>query len=282
MGVATSQQIIKYYERYQDIDVTFTKEVIKATGLMTQHVYIKCLGETWPCVIYASSFKGAKVIVNAKSGLTAKIQQANNLVSLRFSFRVPGKTDPLMFFVSARGAGSAPYGGNKDISMMSIQYTQRPPDDLIEIMGRLMDANINSKKRREERILLNTETMRKANLAAKETAVLIQGVPRRCILRDISFSGAKIIMVGVAKFLVDREMALRIEFEDPRESHILRGRVVRSEDVEGRKDLIALALHFEETQVPMNYKMRINDYLSQVRADNRTDQSQNMEQNESK
>jgi hypothetical protein len=48
--------------------------------------------------------------------------------------------------------------------------------------------------------------------------------------------------------------------------------------VEGRKDLVALALHYEETQVPMNYKMRINDFLSQVRADSRANPS--AEQNE--
>lgn len=280
MGVATSQQIAKYFERYRSIDVTFTKEVIKATGLVTQQVYLKCLGETWPCVVYSTSFESAKVIVNAKSGLHGKIQQANNLVSLRFSFRISDKTDPLMFFVSARAAGAAPYGGSQDVAMLTIQFTQRPPDDLIEIMGRLLDANINSAKRREERILLTTDTMRKMQIPSKESAIFIQGVPRRCILRDISFSGAKVIMVGVAKFLVDREMSLRIDFEDPRESILIRGRILRSEDVEGRKDLVALALNFDETQVPMNYKLRINDFLSQVRADNRTEQNPNPEQNE--
>ena len=126
MGVATSQQIAKYFERYRSIDVTFTKEVIKATGLVTQQVYLKCLGETWPCVVYSTSFESAKVIVNAKSGLHGKIQQANNLVSLRFSFRISDKTDPLMFFVSARAAGAAPYGGSQDVAMLTIQFTQRP------------------------------------------------------------------------------------------------------------------------------------------------------------
>ncbi len=271
MGVATSQQIGKYYERYKNIDVTFTKEVIKATGLVAQQVYLKCVGETWPCVIYSSSFEGAKIIVNARSGLYEKIQRANNLVSLRYSFKESDKIDPFMFFVSARTAGYAPYGGSPDIAMLTMTFTQRPPDDLIEIMGRLLDANINSAKRREERILLTVDATRKLHLVAKETAVFIQGVPRRCILRDISFSGAKIIMVGVAKFLVEREASLRLDFEEPRESVLIKGRTVRAEDVEGRKDLIALALHFDEATLPMGYKLRINDYLSQVRADPRPD-----------
>jgi hypothetical protein len=273
MGVATSQQIAKYYERYKSIDVTFTKEVIKATGLVTQQVYLKCVGETWPCVIYSSSFEGAKIIVNARSGLYEKIQRANNYVSLRYSFKESDKIDPFMFFVSARAAGYAPYGGSPDIAMLTMTFTQRPPDDLIEIMGRLLDANINSAKRREERILLTPESMRKLHLASKETAVFIQGVPRRCILRDISFSGAKVIMAGVAKFLLEREASLRLDFDEPREGILVKGRSVRAEDVEGRKDLIALAIHFDEQNVPMSYKLRINDYLTQVRTEPRGEQA---------
>jgi hypothetical protein len=281
MGVATSQQIGKYYERYKSIDVTFTKEVIKATGLVTPQVYLKCVGETWPCVIYSSSFEGAKIIVNARSGLYEKIQRANNFVSLRYSFKESDKIDPFMFFVSARTAGYSPYGGSPDIAMLTMTFTQRPPDDLIEIMGRLMDANINSAKRREERIILTTESMRKLHIISKETAVFIQGVPRRCILRDISFSGAKVIMAGVAKFLLEREASLRLEFDDPREGILVKGRTLRAEDVEGRKDLIALALHFDEQVLPMSYKLRINDYLNQVRTEPRGEQPDS-EQNEPK
>jgi Tfp pilus assembly protein PilZ len=269
MGILTSQQITKYYERYRTISVTFTKEIIHATGLVTQQVYLKRLGEAWPCVIYSTSFEEAKVIINTKSGLYGKLQQANNLVNLRYSFRISDKTDPMFFFVSCRVAGSSPYQGSQDIYMLTLQFTQRPPDDLIEIMGRLLDANINSSKRRDERILITPESLRKLQIAAKETVIYLQGVPRRCILRDISFSGAKVIMVGVAKFIADKEVALRLDFEDPRESLMIGGKVVRLEDVEGRKELVAVAIHFNENQVPMNYKMRINDYLSQIRTESR-------------
>ena len=282
MGTATSQTITKYYDHYKDISVTFTKEVIKATGLVTSQVYLKCVGQTWPCVIYSASFTGAKVIVNARSGLFDKIQKANNLVSLRWSFKEPGKQDPYMFFVSAKSAGHVPHGNSPDFAMLTINYTQRPPDDLIETVGRLLDANVNSARRREERILLTVDALRRLSLRAKETAVYIQGVPRKCILRDISFSGAKIIMMGVPKYLVDREAALLVEFEDPHENMLIKGKTIRAEEVEGRKDLIALGLVFDQTTVPMTYKMRINDYLSFVRADTRTQdaQQQDSETNE--
>lgn len=273
MGVATSQQLIKYYERYRAIDVTFTKEIIKASGLVTAQVYLKCLGETWPCVVYSSSFTNAKIIINSRSGVFDKIQRANNLISIRYCFKESDKIDPFMFFVAGKMTGAAPYGGSPDVSLLTMAFTQRPPDDLIEIMGRLLDANINSAKRREERILITPDVMRRMHLISKETAIFIQGVPRRCILRDLSFSGAKIIMVGVAKFLVEKEVAVRLDFDDPRDSHLIKGKIVRAEDVEGRKDLVALALFFTEQTIPMNYKLRINDFLTQGRApENRAEQ----------
>jgi Tfp pilus assembly protein PilZ len=223
--------------------------------------------------IYSSSFTDAKVVSNIKSGLLNKLQQANNMVSLRFCFKNPDNGTPVPFFVSAKCLGYTPYGDSKDAAVFNLQFTQRPPDDLIEIMGRMLDANINSAKRKDERILITPESIRRLHLSSKDTAVFIQQVPRRCILRDLSFSGAKIIMMGVSKFLVDKDVALRIDFDDPREAFLIPGKFVRAEDVEGRKELLALGIVFNEKQVPMAYKIRINDYLGQVKVENRGDQN---------
>ena len=270
MGVLTSQKISEYYARFKTIDVTFSKEIIQATGLITNQVLLKCLGDFWPCVVFSTSFQGAKLVVSLKSGVLKKLEKANNMVSVRYCFKYAEKGNPVTFFVNARSSGYVPYGKDADMALFSLQFTQRPPDDLIEIVGRILDANVNSAKRRDERIMISPESLRKLNIASKETSVFIQGVPRRCILRDISFSGAKIIMMGVAKFLVEKDAALRIDFDDPRQSFLMKGKFIRSEIVEGRKELVALVLVFEESTVPMGYKIRINDYLSQFRVDSRT------------
>lgn len=266
MSITTSQQIGKWFELYKAIDITYTKEIMKATGLDTRGVFLKCVGEQWPCVIHASSFLGAKVIVSSKQALTDRITKANMAVSLRFSFKLSDKPDPVSFFIGAKVLGYSAYAqGGSDLQYASLQYTQRPPDDLIDIMGRLLDANMNSTRRREERILLTPDSMRRMGLVSKESYIFVQGVPRKCILRDLSFSGSKAIIVGLAKFLVGRECLLRIEMEEPRESLDLKGTIVRYEDVEGRKDLTAIAIHFDEQAVPMTFKMHINDFLSLVR-----------------
>ena len=102
MGYATSQQLARFYELYQNIDVTFTKEVIKATALVPQQVYIKALGGQWPCVINSASLSGAKIIAGIKSGLYDKIQQGTISLSLRFVFWTTKKTNLFLFLCPLR------------------------------------------------------------------------------------------------------------------------------------------------------------------------------------
>ncbi|MDR3335711.1 MAG: PilZ domain-containing protein [Treponema sp.] len=270
MAVITSQKIATYYERYKSIDVTYTKDIIQVTGMVTQQVFLKCGGDFWPCVVYSSSFEGAKIVANTKSGILNKLEVANNAASLRFCFSNQESSSPVTFFVAVRVGSNTPYGGDsKDMALFNLQFTQRPPDDLIEIMGRLLDANVNSVKRKNERINLTTETVRRLRILTKDIAAFIQGVPRRCILRDISFGGARLVIMGVAKFLVDKDSALRVDFDDPRASFLIKGKFIKAEPVEGRQDLLAVDIEFTEAHIPMGYKIRLNDFLGQTWADSR-------------
>ena len=274
MGILTAQRIAAFYERYKNIDITFSKEMIQVTGLITEQVHLKCGSDFWPCFLFATSFQGAKVVANTKSDLMTKIQQANNMINLRFCFKSPETGAPLTFFVAGRVLGSVPYKNSREISLLSLQFTQRPPDDLIEVLGRILDANVSSSKRRDERIPVTPENQRYIKILSKETACFIQGVPRRCILREMSFSNAKIIMMGVAKFLVNKETALRFDFDDPRESFLVKGKFVRSENVEGKKEMIALAVQYDESSIPMGYKIRINEFLNTIRAESRSQENE--------
>jgi hypothetical protein len=265
MGVLTAQRIAAYYETFKGIDITFTKDMIHVTGLITEQVHLKCGRAFWPCVFFSTSFQGAKLVANIKSGLIDKLQKANNSVSLRFCFKSPEDGNPVTFFVAGRVIGLAPYKNSEDVSLLSVQFTQRPPDDLIEIIGRVLDASVNSSKRKTDRILVTTEAQRKLKLFSKETVAFIQEVPRRCILRELSFFNAKVIMLGVAKFIIDKEISLRFDFDDPRESFLVKGKFVNAESVEGKQEMVALTMVYDETSIPMGYKIRINEYLNSFR-----------------
>lgn len=266
MSIITSQQIANYYTAYKATDVTFTKEVIDATALIPKQVFLRCLGHQWPCVIYSTSLSGAKVIVNIKSAVHSVIREANNLVSLRFCFGQPDKEDPMAFFVTTKVAGFTPYNeSNPELNFLTLHFTQRPPDNLIEILGQLLDANANAAQRKEERIIITPETSRKIGLKQKEGMIFIDNVPRKCIIRDLSFSGAKVLLMGIAKFLVGKKTILRLEMEDPDEIIELTGVGIRFDAVAGRKDIAALAIRYDEESLSMKYKIRINDYLKHVK-----------------
>jgi hypothetical protein len=266
MALTTTQQITSYYNKHMSTEVTFTKDVIRALKLIPKQISLKCLGYQWPCIIYSSSMTGAKTIVNAGDNFQQTINQAKNMVSLRFSYAMSEKADPISFFITAKVAGVRPYSQEKsELSFVALSYTQRPPDDLIKMLGELLEANNAYQKRKEERIIITPDVIRKTGIKAKDITVDVQGVPRKGILRDVSFSGAKILLIGVAKFLQNKPVSIRLEGNEPEEIMNIEGTIVRTEEVEGRKDIAALAIKFNEEKIPVSYKIRLNNYLKQVK-----------------
>ena len=266
MALITGQQISNYYKQFGDVEVSFNKDVIRATGLQTRNNLIKCKGVYWPCFVYATSMRGAKIVASVKEDFHAKLKEANNLASLQLSFKQADKTNPLILHISAKMTGIAKYGDESSgLSLITLTYTQQPSDDLIAILGRLLESNLNSQKRREERIVINDNIIRKMGLKSKNIIVIIDSIPRKALIRDLSFSGAKLILAGIAKFLVEKAIAIRLEMEDSGQVIIVPGRVLRFEAIENRKDIASIAVQLDETRLPIEYKLLINDYITSVR-----------------
>jgi hypothetical protein len=266
MALITAQQLTNYYNQFAEIDVTFTKEVLSAIHLRSKDIYIRALGSQWPCIVYSSSMTGAKIIANVDNDLAEKVREANNLASLYFSFDQPDKKTPATFFISAKAAEFSTYSDERpELNFITLKYTQRPSDDFIGTLGTLLDANINAKRRKEERIEINPETLRKLGLASKNAMLFVNDVPRNCIVRDLSFTGASILITGVGKFLIDKDAKLKLEIKDSKSQINLTGKIVRFDEVPDRKGIGSVAIDFNENEISMDYKLRVNDYLSTSR-----------------
>jgi len=266
MGIATSQQLTRYYDQYRDTEITFTKDIIRALGLDPRQVYVKCNGGQWPCIINSTSFQNAKIIVGTKGGAFQALAAKNNpTANLRFCFNEQEGDGIITFLVSSRVAEIRPYMNSKDLVIVTLQFAARPPDDLIEICGRLLEANANAIRRREERIPINDDSKRKLNLAKEECNVIVQSVPRHCVVRDISFSGARVILIGLSQYLSGKEAILRLEFNEPSEILSIKGTVVSADLIQGRKDICLASLKFDESTLPLSFKMHLNAYLTAVR-----------------
>jgi hypothetical protein len=259
--VITSQQLARYLEQYGDKEVTFTRQVVQTLRLLPRHVYLKCQADVLPCILYSSSLREAKVIANLRTEALRMLRQASGAVALRFCFAREGK-DALTFFVPAKLTAQTAYNRETpELYFLCLEYTNRPPDDLIELLGELQEANSNAQKRAEERIDVNPASMKSLGLESREAGLLANGAEGRCLLRDLSFSGAKVLVYGKAEQLRDQQVVLRLSFADQQAPVSLSGRVLRWETVANREDIGAIAILFDRDSVPMNYKLAINGCL---------------------
>ena len=266
MALITGQHISNYYKQFGEVEISFNKEVIRVTGLHTRNNLLKCKGAYWPCFVYSTSMRTAKIVASVEEDFFNCIKDANNLVLLQLSFNQADKSSPLTLRISAKMAGLSKYGEeDSGLSLITLNFTQRPSDDLIIILGRLLESNLNSKKRKEERIIMNDQIIRKIGLKSKNIIVIIDKIPRKALIRDLSFSGAKLIIAGLAKFLVNKAIILRLEVEDTGRAINIIGKVLRFEPIENRKDIASIAIQFVDTQLPIEYKLLLNDYLTQLR-----------------
>ena len=262
MGIANSHQISRYYDFFRDKEIVFTKANVQILKMDPRQVYVKCAGGQWPCLINSSSLQSAKIIIGTNSGAFLAIQKDKNMsIQLRYCF-LDANAAPIHFFVNCTVGEINKYQNTEELAVVTLNFTQRPPDDLIFKIGEFLEANENFYHRKEERIDINKNSIRKLGLEKEESVIYVENVPRRCILKDLSFSGAKVMLVGVPKFLVGKNIALKIDFIDTNESVLVPGIIPRAEFLEGRKDIASVHIAFNGDTVPMVYKIHINSFIT--------------------
>jgi len=263
MAIVTSQQLSTYYDLYRSIEVTLTKDVAHLLGFLQDKVVLKLLGTPWHCLVYSTSLESAKIILNLKPDQIEKLRSGSNLVSLRYGFKVADKVEPVTFFANGKVKGYNRYNnsGNNDLYFMTIDFTQRPSDDLVEILGKFLEANVNSQKRKDVRISVSEGTVKKLGFASCNTIVAVEQVDRKCLIRDLSFGGAMVLIPGVAKFLTGKRAVLRLILEENSQVLTIAGTIVRVDPVEGRRDITLAAIQYDEAAVPHAYKLKMNDAI---------------------
>ena len=262
MNISTSHQIARYYDYFRDKEIVFTKANLKSLKIDPRQIYIKCNGGQWPCIINSSSLQMAKIIIGTASGAFKEItKKKDNALSLRYCF-LDQNNAPIHFFVNCNIGEVSRYQNTDELALVTLIFTQRPPDDLISRIGEFVEACENFKIRREERIDINSKSIQKLGMDKEESVIMVEQVPRRCVLKDLSFGGAKVMLVGIPKFLMEKAIALRIDFSDTNESLVIPGKINSAEFLEGRKDISICHIVFDPEQVPMSYKIHINNFIT--------------------
>ena len=262
MPSAASQHLARLYGAYADDEVTFNSQVINASGLLPADIHLKIAETHVPAVLYACSMKRARVIAELTDDSIAQLARTDNLLTIRLAFRPKDQPAPVTFFIGSRVESRSEHNPQKpQVQFLTLEFTQKPADALIGILGALFELNSNAVRRRDERIIITPESMKKIGLESKESCVAIEGAPRRCIVRDLSFGGAKILVTGMAQPRPEKKVLLKLNRCEMKDDTVLDGSIVRVEDVEGRNDVVALSIQFT-SEPPISYKQRINGYFS--------------------
>lgn len=259
MSVITTQTVNKYYNDFKSSEVTFTKEVSRALGIQNKHIYFKYKEGQRQCIIYSASMSSARIIVSLPQELEEIIHPGSK-ISLRFCIKDEESKEPVFFFVQSRIQEITVYNTSQKLYIMNIEYTARPPKTLIVLLGKLLQATTNSALRKEERIVLTRESVEELGIKSPNIRVAVDNIPRKAIVRDLSFSGAKIILAGNAKFLEKRNIILSIPHNKYGSINIP-GKVLRCETITDRKDIVAMAVLYSADHIPVDYKIMINEYL---------------------
>jgi hypothetical protein len=261
MTESASQRLALLYKKYGDTEVAFNARVILSSGLLTGDIHLKVGDHHQPCVLYACSMKGARVIAEIGSSFVEVLARHNNVTALRLGFRQQDEPADFTFFVSSRVESLSEYHPHKpQFRFISLSFVQRPPDALIGILGSLIEITANEIRRRDERIVVNDENMKKIGLESKESCVAFAGSARRCIVRDLSFSGAKILVTASGSMPGDSRVVLKLSKCEKKDATVLDGSVVRVEEVEGRNDVVAMSIQYS-SEPPISYLQKINSYF---------------------
>lgn len=265
MANLSGHMINMFFEKYSEREIAFNKEIIKLIGLETQNVYLKVKGDQWSCVVYSCSMNSAKVIVNLDAQAFAALNLAKNALNLRLSFFPQDAKNSFSFFVPCTVVGYKNFiGNNKDTFILSLKFAQRPPDDLIEIIGSLLNDKENFEKRKDMRINLDNKVIEDLGLVSIKSIAVMENEKYPCLLRNISASGAYVMLSCKPESILDKKVFLTFLIKDIKAPVQIEGSVTRTDGVEGRQDIFGVGIEFNSGKIPADYKHMINNYLDKL------------------
>ena len=257
----TTQHLARLFEEFGGTEVTFNGQVILESGLVTSDVRLTVGSHHLPCVLYACSMKGARVIVEIGKDDSDLLARSSSMTTLRLGFKQIDEKSPVSFIVPCRVESLSEYNAQKpQLRFATLEFTQ-PPDALVNILGCLLEVKTNALRRRDQRIVLTPENMKKIGLESRESCVAIDGSSRRCLVRDLSFGGAKLLLSMQGLPEGPRQALLKLQRCEVQDDAVLDGSIVRVEDVEGHQDLVAVSIRYA-TDPPLSYKQKINSIFT--------------------
>ena len=226
-------------------------------------------GTMFPCVLYSCSMSYAKIVMNLDEEAFNMIQNAKNALTLHFSFLLEQQKGDIHFFVgcTTKALKSFKMNNGRDTSyIITLAFYQKPPDDLIEKLGKVLESIENFEKRKELRIKLDKKIAEGIGFISQKALIEIDSINRPCIITDISASGCgAILMLLKPDLIVNKTIRVTFHLQDPKMPNLeLVGVVKRYEQVESKKLLYQIGILYDLEAIPYKYKNMINSYIDEL------------------
>lgn len=266
MSIVTQKEIEDYYNTYKKApNITLTKNIVECIGLQMKQCYLKHKSEYYPCIVYACCLHQAKIFMNCPKRLLEDITEHKTQVFLRLYFLSKGTAHPIAFLIPANIVEFKEIQkGNTLFFDLLLQFNNRPPDDLIILLGGLLEAKKCYECRKDERIEIDPLTLKRVGLKSKFTVFKAQTMAIKCILKDLSFSGAQVILPKNAGVKMHDPCSIELDFDQEELPVVNEGQVVGLNDLSVAV-LNAVHIKFTEDKIPINFKIYIKDYLNKKR-----------------
>lgn len=249
-----------FYEKYTDREILFNKNIQESIFLEPKKVFLKIGEDNWNCILYTCSMKNAKVIINLNKDLFEKLRKSHNNVIIKFSFNPPDEKKSVVFNVSAKVQSYKNYDQDDlNTYMVILSFIQKPSDFLIETLGQIIDQNEKIEKRKEIRIDLNEENLKKLGIKTNNITSVIDNIKRVSLLRNISASGAVILLSGIPKYLINKKIILMLKIKNAKFN--LEGIINRFSKFIEKKALHEFGIQFEKEHIPLEFIKILNEYF---------------------
>lgn len=250
--------IDRYYEELHYNVVTFTKQVCRKVGLVRGDSHIRIRGETLPCLIYSLSMERAVVILRINE--TAKAIMAQTMPALTLHVRFSPTKESISLMLDAQIEEIKEYGEKvPDTYFLALRYRRKAPNDLIKILGELIEAEKEKERRIFERINLDPQNAKKMGLSPAETFLFCQGEGKKCVLQEISVFSARVVISGHPADYEGNKAMLIMKIESAGEIGEMLGSVYSAEEL--GNNLVSVVVHFDQEVIPPSYKMFIGTYI---------------------
>lgn len=250
------------YEQYSGVNVLFTKETVRIMGIIPKNIVLKCGPYHFPAVIRSASMIHCSLVVQNSELFAKALQNQKGKASIRFATHTENSDEPQFFFISGSVRSFEPFPGNEAFSQLEMDYASRAPEALIAMLGPIVEANSNIENRSEERIEINKANASRYNIDLQQCSVKFAGqTKRRCLIKDLSLSGASFIAIN-ENLPLGEPIELAIIQLAPPGAIIMNGVVAGCQTLDQDRSLIAASIEFNKAAAPLDYKLLISAILA--------------------